>query len=452
MSNIVIKEKDHFYAKVFAIALPIAFQNIITSSLNLIDTFMISALSTEAIAGVSLANKVFFLLFLTLFGISSGSSILTAQYWGIKDVKNIRKVLGICLTFGVAAATLFTLGALFAPELIMRIFSPDALVIEEGVSYLRIIAFSYIVTSISFAYVFILRSTGNVKLPVTVTVIAIVINTFLNWVLIYGNLGAPAMGVRGAAIATVIARVFECILLLSVIYLNRLPAAGKFKEMFSFRLDFVKKYLVTVMPVIGNEMMWALGVTMYDIVYGHMGGAVTASMGITKSVEQFTFFLVWGVGNAAGVVLGNALGAGDKELAYDYAKRLMKFMIMIGIAVGVVVALLAIPISNLFNVEEIVKINIRNCLYVLAVFGTIKALNMLIIVGILRSGGDTTYCMILDAGAVWLVAVPIAFFAGWYLKLEIHWVYALVMSEEVVKVFFGYMRTHSKKWLKNLVA
>lgn len=442
---------EHFYRKLFAIALPMALQNLVTSSLNLIDTFMISSLSTASIAGVTSANKLFFIMFLFLFGLSSGSSILTAQYWGVKDVKNIRRVLGICLMLGVSGAAIFTGLAILVPESVMRIFTNQPGAIAEGAAYLRIIGISYIPSAITFAFVFIMRSTGNVKLPMKISIGAIGLNTFLNWVLIYGNLGAPALGVSGAAIATVISRLMEFGLLIGITYYHKDVAAASFKELTDVSTAFIKRYLVTVSPVIANELIWAIGVTIYDMVYGRMGEAAMAAMGITKTIEQMGFFLVFSLGNAAGVLLGNQMGTGDMTEVFDYAKRLMKIMLGVGVIMSVFFFFIATPISHVFNVEADVALNIRLCVRVLALSSTAKALNMLIIVGILRSGGDTTFSMYLDGGAVWLVAVPLVVVGGLFLKLPVQYVYLLALSEEFVKVAIGVWRTYSKKWINNLI-
>lgn len=445
------KVSEHFYRKLFAIALPIAVQNILSSSLNLIDTFMISSLSTASIAGVSAANKLFFILFLFLFGISSGSSILTAQYWGVKDIKNIRRVLGICLVLGVSGALIFALAAIVTPEAVMRIFTNERGPILEGAAYLRIIGWCYIPTAITFAYVFILRSTGNVRLPMIVSTLAIALNTLLNWVLIYGHWGMPALGVRGAAIATIIARFTEFIFMVVFIYKQRGAAAAKFSELIDVDMTFIKRYMVTVLPVIGNEMIWAVGVTMYDVVYGRMGESVMAAMGITKTIEQFGFFLIYSVGNASGVVLGNQMGTGDMTHVFSYAKKLINIMIGIGVAMSFLFYFIAPLIANVFNVEPQVKIYIIECVRVLAFVTTAKALNMLIVVGILRSGGDTTFAMILDGACVWLVAVPLVAMGGLVWGLEIKYVYLLALTEEIVKVTIGLWRTYSEKWINNLI-
>ncbi len=442
---------EHFYKKLFAIALPVAFQNIVSSSLNLIDTFMISALSTASIAGVSAANKLFFILFLFLFGISSGSSILTAQYWGVKDIKNIRRVLGICLVLGVAGALFFAVAAIAIPESVMRIFTNQPGAIVEGAIYLRVVGWCYIPSAMTFAYVFILRSTGEVRLPMVISTLAIAMNTFLNWVLIYGNLGMPALGVKGAAIATVISRIFEFTFMIAIIYANRGVAAAKLRELFDVDLAFIKKYMKTVLPVIGNELIWAVGVTMYDIVYGRMGESVMAAMGITKTIEQFGFFMIYSVGNASGVVLGNQMGTGDMTHVFNYAKKLLKIMLLIGLVMTGVFYLMSEPIANLFNVEPDVKTYIVLCVRVMALATVAKSLNMLIIVGILRSGGDTKFALYLDGGAVWLVAAPLVALGGLVWGLEIQYVYMLALTEEFVKVVIGLWRTYSKKWVNNLI-
>ena len=443
---------EHFYRKLFAIALPIAVQNIISSSLNLIDTFMISSLSTASIAGVTAANKLFFILFLFLFGISSGSSILTAQYWGAKDVKNIRRVLGLCLMLGMFGGLLFSVAAIAAPEAVMRIFTNQPGAIGEGVAYLRIVGWCYVPSAITFAYVFILRSTGEVRIPVVISTLAIAMNTFLNWVLIYGNLGMPAMGVEGAAIATAIARFSEMFLMIGIIYYRRGVAAANLSELTDVNLNFFRKYMVTVSPVIGNELLWAVGVTMYDLVYGRMGEEVMAAMGITKTIEQFGFFLIYSIGMASGVILGNQMGTGDMTHVFDYAKRLLRIMTVVGVTMSVVFFILSAPIAGIFNVEPIVSHYVVLCVRVLALTTTAKALNMMIVVGILRSGGDTTFAMLLDGIAVWFVAVPLVFLGGLVWGLEIQYVFALALTEEVSKVAVGLWRTFSKKWINNLVA
>lgn len=438
-----------FYQTLFVIAIPIALQNLVTSSLNFIDVFMINKLSTEAISGVGIANKVYFLLNLFLFGTNSGAAILASQYWGVKDVKSIKKVLGLTLMIGLGVSTVFTIGSLVFTENIIGIFTSEKLVIEQGSMYLETVAFSYIFTAVTFGYSFLLRTTHNTKLPMVVTSIALLFNTFFNWVLIYGKLGAPALGVQGAAIATVGARIVECSFLLFITYRNDLPLAARFSEMLGFSKAFAKHYFNTVIFVIMNEVIWALGVVGYSIVYGRMGSMVMASVTVAQTVEQISFVIFFGLCNACGVMLGNVLGANDLQAAEQYAKRFMKIVSIISVITSVIIFATAGWIAGLF--EAGIQRNVILCLRVFAIFMPFKVLNMLVIVGILRSGGDTVASLLIDLIGVWFVGLPLGILGGLVWHLPIQYVYALVLMEEASKVILCMIRYRSKKWVKNLV-
>jgi len=442
----------HFFSQMFKLALPIILQNFVLSSLNMVDTIMIGRLGESAIAGVGLANQYYFLLNLLLFGIVSGSSIFTAQYWGSRDIKNIRKVLGICIVTGGAGALIFTLAGLLFPTQIMGIFSKDQSVILLADNYLRIVLFSYIVTAVSFAYSFSLRSTGDVKTPLVVSVIALGTNTILNYLLIYGHLGLPKMGVAGAALATVISRVLELALLLFAVYSGKTVLAATFKELFAQSADFISQFFKVTLPVILNEAMWGLGMTLYAIAYARMGTDVFASTNITGTIEKIIWVVFWGVGNACSVMIGNKIGSGDEKEVFLYAKRFAILgpasAVVIGAVIIAVTPLLLMPYKVSPRVLEYTRLNLLvSCLFLWA-----KVFNYTNVVGILRSGGDTTFCLLLDTGGVWLIGIPMAFVGGLVLKLPIYVVYALVHIEEVVKFIIGIPRLVSKKWINNLTA
>jgi len=447
-----MKFDKKFYSVLFTIGLPIVIQSLVTSLLNIIDTFMISEVSKAAIAGVGAANKVYFLLHLFLFGTISGAAILASQYWGIHDVKNIRRVLGLTLTIGISGAVIFTAGAIFFPRFLMRIFTPEVQIIAEGVKYLRIVGIGYIATAITFAYGFILRTTHHIKIPVLISVFFIGVNTFLNWVLIYGNLGMTARGVEGAAIATVIARTGEVITLLVFVYALKMPAAAKLQELFDWSTVFIRKYFKTVAPVMANEMLWASGVTGYALIYGRMGEVVMASMTISQTIEQLAFILFFGMSSACSVMLGNAMGANKMDRALRYAQRFVKMFIIIGIIIAVVLYFTSGYIADLYNIEPVVKETVKSALRVFCLFIPFKVINLLIIVGILRSGGDTIVAMVIDIGAVWLVGLPLGIIGGLVLGLDIKYVYAMILAEEAVKAIAGLIRLKSRKWMRNLVS
>ncbi len=445
----MFKDK-HFFSQVFRIGLPITIQNLTLASLNLVDNIIIGGLGEAAIAGVGLANQYFFLLNLLLFGIASGSSIFTAQYWGSKDIKNIHRVLGLCLLTGGGAAFVFTLGGLFFPAEIIGIFSEDPEVIMLGSQFLRIIVLSYVVTAVTFSYSFTLRSTGTVKAPMAVSIVALSVNTVLNYLLVYGYFGFPALGVRGSAISTVIARFIELALLLFIVYGKAYPAAAKVRELTDISLGFAKRFFKVTVPVILNESMWALGVTLYAVVYARMGTEVIASTNISGTIERIVWVIFLGFGNACGVMLGNKIGEGDDKAAFLYAKRFSLLGPAAAVAIGAVMIFLSGWALSPYNVSTAVYQYAQMNLIVFCCFMWVKVFNYINIVGILRSGGDTTFCLILDTGGVWLVGVPLAFLGGLFWHLPIYWVYALVNIEEVFKLILGIPRLLSKKWINNL--
>ncbi len=440
----------HFYSQMLKIALPVTAQNLVLASLNLVDTIMIGGIGEAAIAGVGLANQYYFLLNLLLFGIISGSSIFTAQFWGTKDIKNIRKVLGVSIISGGMAALLFSVAAFLFPEKILGIFSKDPEVIQLGTQYLMIVLFSYVVTAFSFAYSFNLRSTGDAKTPLLVSVIALGTNTVLNYLLINGRFGFPRMGVSGAAAATLIARVLELVMLLWIVYSNHGVLAASIKEMTDVSADFVKQFFKVTIPVILNESAWALGVTMYSIVFARMGTDVLASSNITGTIDRIMWVVFMGFGSACSVMLGNKIGSGDEDQVFIYAKRFAIIGPIIGMLIGIIVAFISPWLLMPYNVSALVLDYARLNIIVLCIFLWVKVFNFINVVGILRSGGDTTFCLMLDMGGVWLVGVPLVFVGGLVWHLPIYYVYALMHIEEIMKLIVGIPRLVSKKWINNL--
>ena len=449
LKNIV--EDKKFIRKTIAITIPIALQALLNTSLNLVDTVMIGSLGQGSIAAVGLANKVFFVFTLLLFGIVSGSSILTAQYWGKKDIKNIRKVLGMSLIIGLIGSIIFVIPSLLCPEIVMSIFTPNQNTIKIGASYLAIAAISYPITAVTNVYISLLRGVNQVKAPVVVTLISICIKVTLNYILIFGHFGVPALGVQGEAIATLIARIFECTCILSIVYFEKGPAAAKFKELIAFNTEFVKLYFSTVSTVIVNEFMWGLGVTMYSLVYGRMGDEAVAAITITQTVEQITTVIFQGISAATAVILGNELGANKLEDAKIHAKYFIILQFIFALIMGIICFFMKAPLIGLFNVTDIVGIAISKCLIVFILYLPFRMFNLVNIVGILRSGGDTKAALMLDITGVWIVGIPLAYLGGIVLGLPIYFVYAMVTLEEVYKFILGFRRYKQKIWLKNLI-
>lgn len=449
--ELVLKDKD-FYKKLTNIALPITLQNLIMSSVNMVDTLMITQLGDANIAAVGLANQVFFFFSLILFGVNSGSSIFVAQFWGKKDVKNIRRILGLALLICGTISIIFTIGALFVPELLMRIFTDEKDVVEIGVQYLRVIAISYLATAVSFTFNTALRSVGQAKVPMFVSMVALVINTVFNYFLIFGKFGFPEMGAAGAALATLIARVVEMILILYITYNTRNALAAKLHELIDISKDFVVKYFKTAAPVIINEFFWSLGTVMYSVAYARIGKEATSAVQIANTIQNIFLVLSRGMSNACAVMIGNEIGAGNKEKSIAYARTFIIIGPALGIILGVILFTSTPLIMTLFNnVSAQVYDYTTKILMVISITMSTKIINGLLVVGIFRSGGDTRFSMFLEMGSVWLVGVPMAFFGALVLKVPVYWVLALVSLEEVVKAAIGIPRLLSNKWVRNVV-
>ncbi len=446
------KKDNNFYKAMIAIALPITLQNLIASSVNMLDTLMITSLGKENLAAVGLANQVFFLYAVTIFGIATGSSIFISQFWGKKDTSNIRRIIGLSLTVGSVIGIIFTIATLFIPEHIMRIFSKDSEVVRLGAEYLKIVSFSYIITGISFTYAVASRSIGHAKMPMVVSIISFLTNGVFNYMLIFGKFGFPKLGIKGAAYGTLIARIVEVAFILYSIYSGDGPLAGSIKEMTDWNKDFLKKYFKTTYPVILNEALWSLGNVLYSIAYAKIGTEAAAAVQILNTIQNIFMVMTRGLANACTVMVGNKIGADEEDVAIEYANRFLIMSLILGLVLGMMLFFTSDFILKIFrNLTPELYATSKRLLTVLAMFFFIKVFNGTMIVGVLRGGGDTKFSMLLEMAAVWLVGVPLAFLGATVFKFPVHYVLALVYIEEVIKTIIGIPRIVSKKWVKNVI-
>lgn len=440
-----------YFPEVRRIAVPIMLQQAVFSLLNLLAVVFVGQKGDAAVAAVGLAGQIAFLLNLVHFGIISGAAMFTAQFWGRGDVSNLRRVLGLCLILAISASLIFFSLAQLFPEQILSIYSNDPLVIELGASYISIYSWTFLFFAVTFSYALVMRSTGDVKTPTVISIIALSISTFLSYSLIFGKFGLPELGIQGAAVAAVIARFIECVTLLTVTYLQKSPVAASLRELLDFDTIFVKKVIRPMLPVILNELFWSLGITTYNIIYGRMGTTSYAAMNIVSTIEQVAFVIFIGISNATSVLVGNRIGAGKEEQAFIYAGRSLGLGVVGGVIVGVILQLVKGPILSLYNVSPEVIYDASRLLNVVSAFLWIRVNNMTIVVGILRAGGDTRYSLFLDGIIIWIVGVPMAYFAAFVLNLPVYYVYLFAMSEEVTKWLLGVPRYRSRKWIHNLV-
>ncbi|MBF1336814.1 MAG: MATE family efflux transporter [Leptotrichia sp.] len=445
------------YKKVFTIGIPVSIENMIYSLMNFIDVFMVGkenvalGLGTAAVAGLGFANQVFMIFIVSLFGLNSGGGILAAQYYGKKDYKNLKKCLGITITVGLLFSFLFFLMGLFIPEKIIGIFTSDPKVLKLGANYFRIIALIYPLIGLGYSFNMQLRAIGKNQYSLYSTIIGLCINLVGNYLFINGNLGFPSMGVVGAAIATVIARIVSVFYLIYIIYKNKLPMAGNFQELFKLSWSFIAKALKISLPVFGHEIMWVTGVSMYVIIYGRIGTEATAAIQVVKSISNLVFTLVFGLSSGTAAIIGQEIGAGNEENAYKYGVELLKISLVIGTAVALFVYAICPVVLILMKVDSAIYPLARQIVFSEGILIIIKTTGTLFIVGVLRAGGDTLWTMFADLIPLWTFAIPLTYIAGLKFGLPVALVYLCSGSDELLKMPFCIQRLKSRKWINNLV-
>jgi MATE family, multidrug efflux pump len=440
-----------FFRAMLALAVPVAFQQLITAGLNMIDVLMVGQLGEASVAALGLANQIFFLLILFLFGTTSGMAIFTAQYWGKGDVESIRKVLGICLVLAISVAALFSLAATLIPERLMSFYTEDPEVIKLGSSYLRIVGLSYVLMAISVSYISVLRSITQVTMTVFVSVCALILKTAIGYTLIFGHFGLPALGVRGAAIGTGIGWAFECVLLLILVYARKTPLAANLLTFFHFDRPFLFNVLRTSMPAAINEVIWSFGITTYNAVYAHIGTDAIAAIQINATIEELMFVLFIGLGNACSVMVGNKIGEGEKETAFEYSRRFTILAVSCSMLGGVVVFFIRDFVTGLYQLSPSAAHNLMNIMVVYALSAWLKVFNFMLFIGALRAGGDTRYAMFTELFSIWMIGVPAALIGGFVLHLPVYIVYAMVLLEEAAKALIIFRRYLSRNWIHDLV-
>ncbi len=444
-----LKDKT-FLKRMLSLAIPVAFQQFISAALNMVDVLMVGQLGETAIAALGLANQIFFLYILFLFGVTSGTAIFSAQFWGKNDEESIRKVLGISLSVALVVGTFFTFAATLIPEIILRFYTNDAEVIALASSYLRIVGLSYIFTAIVTSYHAIYRSITMVKLTVGISVTALILKSVLGYVLIFGVGGIPALGVRGAAIATGFGWVLQFVLIAILTYTLKTPLAANPLTFFNFERAFLIKVLKTAMPAAINEVAWSLGITTYNAVYAHISTGAIAAVQISATIEEIAFVLFIGVGNACAIMIGNEIGAGNQDDAFEYSRRYLIIIIFLAIFAGGLILLLRQPVIGLYNISDEVAISAYRLMTVFALTAWLRSINFILFIGALRAGGDTKFAMFMEIFSIWAIGVPAALIGGFVLHLPVYGVYLMVLSEELVKAFIIFRRYRSRRWIHDL--
>lgn len=449
MSKAVPSAKDRFYPQIMRLVIPIIIQNLLSASVNSADVVMLNYVGQSSISAVSLAANYAGVLFMVYYGLGTGASMLSAQYWGKKDLQAIRVVEGIALRFSIVISLCFSAFALFAPELMMKLFTNDAELIAIGAGYLRVMSLTYFCWGIIEIYLAVLRSIGRVTVSMVLNVLAFSLNILLNAVFIFGLFGAPKLGATGVAIATATSRVVELIGCILVSLFSK-DLKLKLSYMFIRNKTLFKDFLKLSLPALGNDVSWSVAFSMYSVILGHLGTDAVAANSLVTVVRNFGTVLCFGTASAGGILLGNVMGENDMERAKVYASKILRLTIITG-AIGGVLILAATPfVLHFADLSDTAMHYLKYMLYINSYYVMGAAVNTTLIAGVFRAGGDSRFGLICDTVDMWCYAVPLGFIAAFVLKLPVLVVYFLLCTDEFVKWPWVIKHYLSKKWLKNI--
>lgn len=449
---------NYFYRKVIKIGIPIFLSQFLTSLLSIIDTVMVSVLGDNAISAVGLSANFGFFIIMIMFGFLSGLGIYIAQYYGSKEYHNIHKVFIISLIVGFIISTLFFIVVRFFPEFIVGLYNNgDDIIVRNAiktyaVDYLRVISFSYFPMTLSFVIIMLMRNTEQVIFPQVVSVITVLINTFLNYVLITGNLGFPRLEVEGAAIASLISSTTGTVILVTyMLFSTREVLQTKFSLIKDITKDFISMLAKKALPVAINETIWGLGMSMYLMAMGFIGGHAIASVQISNMIMGLFWVANAGISTACAIMIGNKLGENQIEVAKRWGLKFTRLSFVTGLILGILLFVTSSYIPLIFtNSSELVKENLRLILMMFSFYIPIKFTNAIQIIGTLRAGGDTRYALFSEILPLWLFGVPMAFVLSIYTTLPLWLILLIINLEEVIKLVSLMKRFFSYKWANNL--
>ena len=437
--------------KVGLIAGPIALQSLIASSLNLIDNLMIGGLGELALNAVGVSLQIFFIFWMLVFGFSSGNATFMAQFFGNEDFVNIRRTTGFALTINFCMGILFFLVAFAFPEYILRIFTRFPEVIEAGTPYIRTGAFCFLFVPITQSFTMALRATQQTHLPLIASVVGLCTNTFLNYCLIYGHFGMPRLEIQGAALATVFARMVELSIILFFVFVRNNIIKGELREYFSYGKELAARIVHNAIPTTINETMWGLGQSMYVAAFARIGITAGAAYQACNTISNIFAMLAFSVGDAALILIGQKLGEGRLEEAYDMGKKFLILGLSVGAIMGGLSLIFGKAILGLFDFTPEGADMAWKTFIVISCVLWIDVYDGLIVTGILRCGGDTRFAAFADVGTVWIIGVPVAFLTSLKLGWPIYFAVMAVRSEDVVKGIILTWRFFSRKWVRNVI-
>ena len=455
----LFRKDPAFYKKVFSLALPIAGQSLITIGVNMLDTIMVGNLGEAKLSATSLANSFINIYQIFCMGLGMGASVLVSRYWGMKYANEeneeaglaLKQTVALMLRFTVGLAVLFMLATLIAPGAIMHLYTNEEDVIAQGIVYLNYSIITYLFMGVSLVSTIVLRSVGQVHLPLLVSVGAFFVNLCANYMLIFGKFGAPRMEVAGAALGTLIARIFEAFFIVGYLFVIDKKIFFRVKDLFIKTGSLIKEYFRISIPVLISDGILAIGSNSVAMVIGRLGAEFVAANAITTVTQQLSNVLTMGVSQASAIVTGLTLGSGDRKKTMDQGWMFLGLGFALGIFSGLIVTFIKNPVINSYtNVSAGTKSIADELMLAISFILVFQATNSIMTKGVLRGGGDTKMLMFADNIFLWAVSIPLGILAGFVLKLPAFWIYVCLKSDQILKTFWCIYRLKTEKWIKKI--
>ena len=437
--------------KLLSIASPIAVQGVVTATLTMVDNLMVGILGETELAAVGVGSQLFMVHYMLLFGVLSGSATFLAQFYGTRDMVNIRKVIGFAFTLLAVLGIFFFVLTNCLTDAVLSIYTGDPAVKSLAAAYLRINSWSFLLLAFSSPMEMAFKATQQVRLPMIVSAAVFVSNVFINYILIFGKLGFPKLGVAGAAAGTLSARIIEVTLNMYFAFRKSNEFRGSIPSFFGWDPELIRRVIRNATPTTLNEFFWGFGQTMYVAAFNRIGTTAYAAYQAANSLFNIFNFASFSVGDAALILVGEKLGEGNKKYAWELSGHILKVAVKDGLVLGATVIVLSKPLSLIFNLSDQGK---TYTFYILIVFGATMAIDLIngvLIAGVLRAGGDTRFTMLVECGSIWLIAVPLAFMSAIVWHLPIHLALLMTRTESLIKVVILSSRYRSKKWMNTVI-
>ena len=449
MNKWLVRDKQ-FYKTAALLATPVVLQSMITISVNMLDTIMLGAFGEVQLSGSALANSFVSIYQILCMGIGGGAAVLTAQYWGANDVLAVRRVTTLMLRISMVLASLFFISALAIPELIMRMYTSNAEVIAAGAVYLRIISPMFLLMGLSVTLTIVLRSVREVKLPLILSGISFFTNLFFNWVLIFGHFGLPQMEIRGAALATVLARLIEAGILVWYVFFREKRIGLKFRHLLEPCKEYLPRYLKYSVPVIVSDFLLAMGNTVVTMIIGHLSASFVAANSIVAMTVQLSTVMCMGFANAGSIMTGNTLGQGEPERAHKQGITFLLMSIVLGLLASGMIMLGRPIIIEAYNITDETKQIAYRLMEAMAFMVVFRSTQSMLTKGVLRGGGDTRFLLVADIAFLWLLSIPLGYLSAFVWHLSPFWIYLLMKVDSICKTVWCTYRLMGTKWIKTV--